>query len=134
MSVKPETLLGNIKIAHVFHHPVQALNMNFNPHIYIIYYQTNLLNYLPPNPVSYPYKMKYLRCWNRQCANLVNITSWRYVNDVTQMSINKERYWLTLTFLRLEARSRSRDISMFCIKKCKQPEMLVSSMATTLRM
>ena len=24
---------------------------------------------------------------------------WRYVNDVTQLSINKERYWLTLTLL-----------------------------------
>ena len=48
--------------------------------------------------------------------------------------INKERYWLTLTFLRLEARSRSHDISIFCIKKGKQPEMLISSKATTLRM
>ena len=26
-----EVLLGNIEIAHVFHHPVQVLNMNFNP-------------------------------------------------------------------------------------------------------
>ena len=59
--------------------------------------------------------------------------AWRYVNDVTQMSINKEQYWLKLTLLRLEGRSRSHDISMFCIKKCKQPEMLVSSSATTLR-
>ena len=64
----------------------------------------------------------------------MNIRSWRYVNDVTQMSINKERYWLTLTLPRLEARSRSHDISLFCIEKCKQPEMLVSSKATALRM
>ena len=64
----------------------------------------------------------------------MNITSWRYVNDVTQLSINKERYWLTLTLLSLEARSRSHDISMFCIEKCKQPEMLVSSKTNTLRM
>ena len=54
--------LGNIKIAHVFHHPVQAKNMNFNPYIYILYYQSNLLNYLPPSPVSYPYKTKYFIC------------------------------------------------------------------------
>ena len=47
------------------------------------------------------------------------------------MSINKERNWLTLTLLHLEAQSRSHDISMFCIEKCKQPEMLVSSKATT---
>ena len=64
----------------------------------------------------------------------MNITSGRYVNDVTQMSINKERYWLTLMLLRLEARSRSHDVSMFCMEKCKQPEMLVSSKAATLRM
>ena len=55
----------------------------------------------------------------------MNIMSWRYVNDVMQMSINKERYWLTLTLLRLEELSRSHDISMFCIEKYKLPEMLV---------
>ena len=52
MSVKPEALLGNIKIAHVFHHPVQAQNVNFKPYIYINYYQSNLLNYLPPNLIK----------------------------------------------------------------------------------
>ena len=64
----------------------------------------------------------------------MNITLWLYVNDVTQMLINKEQYWLTLTLLRLEAWSRSHDISMFCIEQCKQPEILVSSKATTQRM
>ena len=53
----------------------------------------------------------------------------RYVNDVTQMWINKENYWLTLTLLHLETQSRSHDIPMFCIEKCKQTEMLVSSKA-----
>ena len=62
MSLKPEGLLGNINIATVFHRPLQAQNMNFNPDIYILYYQSNLLNYLPPNPASYPYKMKYFIC------------------------------------------------------------------------
>ena len=64
----------------------------------------------------------------------MNITPWRYMNEVTQKLINKERYWLTLTFLCLEALSRSHDIKMFCIEKCKQPEMLVSSKETTPRM
>ena len=59
----------------------------------------------------------------------MNITSWRNMNDVTQMSINKEHYWLMLTLLRPEARSRLHDISMFCIEKCKQSGMLVSSKA-----
>ena len=64
----------------------------------------------------------------------MNITLCRYVNDVAQVSINKEPFWLTLTLIRLEAGSRSHDISMFCIEKCKQQEMLVSSKATTPRM
>ena len=104
--------------------------MNFNPYIYILYYQSNLLNYLPPDLASYPYKMEYYICntgVGTARRELINIKSWRYVNGVTQMSINKELYWLTLTLLRLEAWSRSHDISMFCIEKCKQPEMLVSS-------
>ena len=42
----------------------------------------------------------------------MNITSWQYVNDVTQMSIKKESYWLMLTLLHLEARSRSHNISI----------------------
>ena len=58
----PKGLLRNIKIANVFHHPVQALNMIFNPYIYILYYQSNLLHYHSPNPASYPYKIKYLIC------------------------------------------------------------------------
>ena len=43
------------------------------------------------------------------------------------MLLNKDHYWLTLTLLRLKALSRSHDTSMFCMEKCKQPEMLVSS-------
>ena len=62
MSVKPRGLLGNIKIANVFHHTVQAENMNFNPYVYILYYQSNLLYYLPPNNSSYPYKMIHFIC------------------------------------------------------------------------
>ena len=58
-----EALLGNIKIGNVFHQPVQALNMNFNPYIYILYCQSNLFNYPPSNPTSYPYKMEYC-IWN----------------------------------------------------------------------
>ena len=50
------------------------------------------------------------------------------------MSINKEHDWLMLTLPRLETLSRSHDVSMFCIKKCKKLEMLGSSKATTLRM
>ena len=35
--MKPEVLLGNIKIANFFHHTVQAENMNFNPYIFTFY-------------------------------------------------------------------------------------------------
>ena len=33
------------------------MNMNFNPYIYILYHQSNLLHYLSPFPASNPYKM-----------------------------------------------------------------------------
>ena len=43
MSVKPEGLLGDIKTANVFHHPVEAkTNLNFNTYIYILYYQLSI--------------------------------------------------------------------------------------------
>ena len=42
MSVKPEGLLGDIKTANVFHHPVKAKNLNFNTYIYILYYQSSI--------------------------------------------------------------------------------------------
>ena len=37
MPVKPEGLLGDIKTANVFHHPVEAKNLNFNSYIYIFF-------------------------------------------------------------------------------------------------
>ena len=50
-------------------------------------------------------------------------------------NVNKQRTLLAdVDVTPLEELSRSRDISMFCNEKCKQPERLVSSMATTLRM
>ena len=84
--------------------------MNFNPYIYILYYQSNLLNYLLPNPISYSYKMKCFIC------NRGVVTAWykskkdgkktrennvlRYVNDVIQTSINKDSYWLIIKCIR----------------------------------
>ena len=47
----------------------------------------------------------------------MNTTSWRYVNDITQMLINNERYWLTMTLLHLELWSKSHAISTFCIER-----------------
>ena len=54
MSVKPEGLLGDIKNANALHHPVQAKNLHFNPYIYILYYLSNILNYLPHKFAGYP--------------------------------------------------------------------------------
>ena len=53
MSV-PIELLGNVEIANVFHQPVQAKNLNFNSYVYIIYYQSNTLNHIPPKPANFP--------------------------------------------------------------------------------
>ena len=109
--------------------------MNFNPYIYILYYQSNLLNYLSPSPASYPYMMKFITEVLEQprsetrVHNIVTIREWRHAKVDGQKS-----YWLTLTLLRPEAWSRSHNISMFCIEKCKKLEMLVSFKATALRM
>ena len=56
-SVKPEELLGNIENAIVFHHPVR-LKIWISVLIFTFYIINQiLLNYLQPNPFSYPYKM-----------------------------------------------------------------------------
>ena len=53
--------------------------------------------------------MKYLICnggvGRVRELNFVNITSWRYVNDVPQVLINKELYLQTFMLLCLEALS-----------------------------
>ena len=41
MSVELEGLPETLK-ANVFHHPVQAKNLNFNPYVYILYDQSNM--------------------------------------------------------------------------------------------
>ena len=48
MSVKPEGLLGDIKMLMFCIIQCKLKNLNFNPYIYILYYQSNILNYLPP--------------------------------------------------------------------------------------
>ena len=54
MSPRSPSGFTDIKKPNVLHHPMQAKNLIFNPYIYILYYQSNLLNYLPPKFVSYP--------------------------------------------------------------------------------
>ena len=58
-----------------------------------------------------------LRTFQMPHGNVVAIHEGGYAN------VDKQR---TL-FADNEVRSRSHDISMFCIKKCMQPEMLLSS-------
>ena len=36
--------------------------MNFNPYIYILYYQSNIPNYLLPKSAGYPWIIKYFIC------------------------------------------------------------------------
>ena len=42
----------------------------------------------------------YRRVWNSQNAELPRLTPWRYVFDVTQTLVNKQRYWMDLTLAR----------------------------------
>ena len=52
-------LLRDTKKPNVFHHPVQAKYLNFHSYIYILYYQSIILNYLPSKPTCYSYKKNY---------------------------------------------------------------------------
>ena len=82
MSVKHKGLLGNSKNSSCFHYPVQASNINFNPYIYILYYQSNLLNYLPPNPYIYSHEMGVFEQPGSETRenNVVTISEWRHAN------------------------------------------------------
>ena len=53
--MSPRSPLGftDIKKPNVLHHPVQAKNLIFNPYIYILYFQSNILNYHPPKFADY---------------------------------------------------------------------------------
>ena len=65
MSVKPKGgLLRDIKKTNVFlHYPVQAKHLNFNPYIYILYYQSNMPYNLTPSPAQcYPFRINYFIC------------------------------------------------------------------------
>ena len=57
----PKGLLGRIKKLNVFHHPVQAKNLNFNSYTFIniLYYESNMTYNLTPKDACYPYKMIY---------------------------------------------------------------------------
>ena len=74
--------------ANVLHHPVQDKNLNFNPYIYILYYQSNIPNYLPPKFAGYHWIMKYFICNEvleqpaneNPVHNVVAIREWRHAN------------------------------------------------------
>ena len=51
IAVKPNVLgFTDIKKPIVLYHPVQAKNLNFNPYIYILNYQSNMPYNLTPSP------------------------------------------------------------------------------------
>ena len=66
--------------------------MNFNPYIYILYYQSNLQYHLPANPASYPYKMEYCICKGgvgtarvRNCGH--NVVT---IRELCHVKVNKQ--------------------------------------------
>ena len=71
--------------------------------------------------------------WNSHGAELPRLTSWRYATNVTQTSVNKERYWLTPTLLHFTARPRSHNWYFFFIEKWTATRMLVSSQAIAIK-
>ena len=123
MSVKPKGLLGNIKIAHVFiiQCKVKICISILLCTFYIINQFYLIIFHATPSVILIKCNISFVMEVSEQPGSktLLNITFWRHVNDLMQISITKERNWLTLTLLRLEVWFRSHDISMFCIEKCK---------------
>ena len=110
--------------------------MNYNPYIYIIDYQSNFINYLPPIPASYPFKMKYLFVMEvlEQPGSGTRVHNVMVIRGLRHPNMDKQRKILAnVDVTPPEMQSRSHDASMFCIQKCKKLEMLVLSKATTLR-
>ena len=78
-----------LKNSSCFSSSSASLNMNFNPYISILYYQSNFLNYLTPNPVSYPYKMKGVGTAREQNSehNVLVIREWCHANVDKQRTL-----------------------------------------------
>ena len=115
---------GGLK-GSVSHGAVSMMQWNHKIMISILIFTFYIINHISiiilyPVRLVFPIfriRIAWRRAWNSQEAAFLCITSWRYETNVTQTSVNKERYWLTSTLLCLTARTRSHDWQMFCIEK-----------------
>ena len=128
--MKPEGLLGNIKITNVFHHPVQALIFTF----YFINEIYNIIFHPAPLVTLIKWNIVFVKEMLEQPGSETRVHSLVTLRELRHTNIYKQSKLLGDVDVHLESRSISHDISMFCIEKCKQLEMLDSCKATTLRM
>ena len=78
--------------------------IEFITYIYILYYQSSINFQFSPNLAGFPDILNRFR-HNvgfdiAKNAKHPRLTSWRYVFNVTQTSVNKQRYWMDLTLAR----------------------------------
>ena len=136
MSVKPEGLLADIKtlmfciiqcklkiwiliLIFTFHIINQTYLIIFHPNSLVILEKWNIL--IVTEVLEQPANESPVH-------NVVAIREWRHAN------VDKQRKLLVDVDVTPEARPRPRDCSMFCIEKCKQLGIMVSSKVATLRM
>ena len=99
MSGSPKGFSLILNSTYVFHDSMKPKNSDFNSYICILYYQSNISYY-------FTIKIRMLSSYlefniaKRQSLNSMEVdfprlTSCRYVTDVTQTYVIKERYRLT---------------------------------------
>ena len=86
------------------HDSMNLPKMEFISYIYILYYHSRINFKFSPNMAGFQDILNKIRhnigFWNSQNAKFPRLTSWRYVFNVAQMSVNKQRYWMDLTLAR----------------------------------
>ena len=72
---------------------MQAKDLNFNPYIYILYYQSNILIYHPLKFVSYPWKWNILFVTEvlEQPANESSVHNVVAIRELRYTNVDKHR-------------------------------------------
>ena len=73
--------------------------MDFNPYVYILYYQSNLQYYLPQNAASYPnnWNIVFVMEVLEQPGSETCVHNVATIRELRHINIDKARNWLILT-------------------------------------
>ena len=90
------------------HDSMNFPKIEFITYIYILYYQSSINFQFSPDLAGFPDILNQIThnvgFGKAKKAKFPRLTSRRYVFNVTQTSVNKQRYWMDLTLARSNAR------------------------------